>query len=145
MKKMNLQSIPRMSKNTGIQAEYALTYTLTGTYGEHDRVRFDMGSDIPAYDMSVKSTAFSLADARAINGETLEEKIEDYRERVASTSFAYVTKDLTNAYIMNLDEFCAFMMRWCYLCKESAKNSGLMKVRCLKESKRMLDWLEVRA
>lgn len=143
MKKIAVIEIPHTYANFGQYAEQALAYTLTGEIRTADRVPFDKDSDIPDFDMSVKSSGFTLASGRQNMGDTMEEKVNDFMARVHSTQFAYVSKNM-EAYIMNKVEFREFIMQFCYLGVDSQKNGGLRKVQCYKESKKMLAWLEVK-
>lgn len=140
MKTLALATIDRMYSNFGQHAEQALAYTLTGELRRHDDVLFYEGSDIPEFHMSVKAGGFTLASGRVNMGNTLEEKWADFRARTASSVFAFVTSEMV-AYLMTIDEFEAFVFAWCRLEQDSAKNGGLMKVRCRKESGKMLQWL----
>ena len=63
-----------------------------------------------------------------------------YAERVHSNMFAYVTLTGT-VYMMNIDEFKSFVYAFCRTERESEKNGGAMKIRCRKESAKMLRWL----
>lgn len=134
----------RYPKNFGAYAESVATFDAVGEFRKHDSVPFDKGSDIPELHASVKSARFTLVSANISNGETLQEKLDDYFARVASTLFIYVTKDLT-AYYMTATDFRAFLEAFTTLQRESAKNGGGLKVRAKSESKAMLRWLEARA
>ena len=141
MKTLTVTNIERTYSNFGHHAEQALAYTLTGEIRKHDSVPFFADSDIPEYHMSVKAGGFTLASGNLNRGDTFEEKWADFRSRVASTAFAFVTTGMV-AYIMNIDEFETFVFTFCKLEKESEKNGGLMKIRCKKESEKMLQWLQ---
>ena len=143
MTTIKIVEIERTYKNFGNHAEQALAYTLTGEMRKHDKVPFNVGSDIPEYHMSVKSSGFSLASANINFGETKAEKIADYFARVASTHVAYVAQDMM-AYVMDMVEFAEFLDNFTYLDRESEQNGGGLKVKCYKESKRMLKWLNER-
>ena len=134
-------NFPRNYPNFGQYAEQALTYTLTGEIRKPDRVPFDKDSDIPEYDMSVKSSGFTLASGRHNMGDTMEEKVNDFMARVHSKRFAYVSQSLV-AYIMDADEFRSFITSFCYMGTDSAKNGGMKKIQCKKESKKMIEWLD---
>lgn len=136
----NLADIERVYANWGNHCEQVLTFTLTGEMRKHDHVSFDKDSDIPEFDMSVKSDGFTLASAKVNHGETFDEKLDDYKMRVHSTKFAYVTLEMI-AYVMNLDEFEIFIRLFCYLDKESSKNGGGCKIKCRHETKKMRAWL----
>ena len=131
-------------RNFGEYAESVATFDAVGEIRRHDSVPFDKGSDIPEIHASVKSARFTLVSANISNGETLDEKLDDYFARVASSLFIYVTKDLT-AYYMTAIDFRAFLEVFTALERESEKNGGGMKVRAKSESKAMLRWLEARA
>lgn len=140
MTSMTVTDIARTYSNWGNHCEQALAYTLTGEIRAHDHVPFFADSDIPEYNMSVKASRFSLASAKVNHGDTFEEKLEDFRTRVHSDKFAYVTETMT-AYIMTLDEFITFVKMFCYLDRESSKNGGGYKIKCRAESQKMRDWL----
>lgn len=135
------KEIERTYANFGNHAEQALAYTLTGEIRKHDHIPFFMDSDIPEYGMSVKSSGFTLASAKVNIGETFDEKLNDFIERVHSVQFAYVAANMV-AYIMNLDEFVQFIRMFCYMDKESTRNGGGYKIKCRHESKKMVAWLE---
>ena len=92
---MKVATINRTYANWGAHCEQALAFTLTGEIRKHDHVPFDKDSDIPEYNMSVKSSGFTLASAKVNHGETFEEKVTDFFARVHSTIFAYVANDFT--------------------------------------------------
>lgn len=48
------------------------------------------------------------------------------------------------AYVMDMVEFAEFLDNFTYLDRESEQNGGGLKVKCYKESKRMLRWLNER-
>lgn len=124
-------------KNRGQQAEYALATTL-GISNKAGNLPFDKGSDIEELHMSVKSSHFSLASK--LVGDTLEEKINDYFDRVASDKFAYVTEE-NLAYIMDKSEFRNFLNEFGVLERASSKNGGHLLAKGRTESRRMREWL----
>lgn len=134
----------RYPHNFGAYAESVVAFDVIGKFVPHDSVPFDVDSDIPEIRASVKSPRFTLVSATLSRGETFEEKVNDYFERVASDLFVYVSKTL-KAYYMNADEFRDFIETFCGLERESEKNGGGMKIRARSESKAMLRWLEARA
>ena len=136
-------AIERTYKNFGNHAEQALAFTLTGEIRKHDKVAYDKGSDIPEFNMSVKSSGFSLMSARLCESEDFEEIIAQYMARSASTCVAYVAQNMV-AYVMNMKQFNEFLHRFCYLNRESTQNGGGVKVKMLKESKKVLAWLNER-
>lgn len=139
----HLATIERQYANWGRHCEQTLAYTLTGKIRKADHIPFDKDSDIPEFNMSVKSHRFTLASGNINHGDTLEEKIADFARRVHSTQFAYVTDDMT-AYIMDLDEFVLFISTFGYLTKESERNGGKLKVQCKHESRALIQWLKDR-
>ena len=141
METLKVKNINRQYANWGSHCEQALAYTLTGEVRPHGHARFDVESDIPEYHMSVKSSGFTLASAKATNGNTFEEKLADFMNRVQSERFAYVSLDFT-AYIMDKKTFERFVKTFCYLDRESTRNGGGTKIKCLKESKKMIAWLQ---
>lgn len=131
-----------ISHNAGINAEQSLRYFLHGYTTAHDNRRFDKASDID--NISVKSARFSLAQGGLLNGSDLETMVDDYFSRVHSTEFAYVTRCFI-VYIMNAEEFREFLMKFCYVARDSQKNGGKLKVRAKNEGMEMLLWFLERA
>ena len=84
----------RNYKSNGQHKEQALAYVLTGEVRKADKVPFYMGSDIPEYEMSVKSSKFSLMNGNACESQTFEGICEEFFAKVVSTKFAYVTNDM---------------------------------------------------
>lgn len=135
----------KMNKeNNGYWKERLVACQIGGEV-EHkkDKTPFYMDSDVRSLHMSVKSARFTLASGNINRGATLEEKIQDYIARTASTTVAYVTNDLL-VYIMTLDEFADFMRAFCKLEKDSTKNGGAYKVKCGHESAALIEWLQAR-
>lgn len=143
MTTIKVTEIERTYTNFGMHVEQCLAYMLTGEVRKHDRVPFYVDSDIPEFGISVKSSGFTLASANVNFGETKEEKIADYMARVVSKTVAYVTQDMV-AYMMNLEEFREFIEKFCYLGRESQAHGGGLKLKCYKESKKMLSWLNAK-
>ena len=48
------------------------------------------------------------------------------------------------AYVMNKSEFEEFLRTFAYMDRDSKKNGGLTKIKCRKESQKMLNWFEGR-
>ena len=143
MTTLTVTDIARTYSNWGNHCEQALAFTLTGEIRQHDHVPLYMDSDIPEYSMSVKSSGFTLASGKVNMGETFDEKLADFFGRVHSDKFAYVTVSMV-AYIMDRNEFEQFLRTFGYMDRDSQKNGGLLKVKCRKESKKMLNWFEAR-
>ena len=143
MTTMAINSVSTLS-NAGQARQQDLTYALTGEIRKPDSVPFDMDSDIPEFSISVKSSRFTLASASALSATTFDGQLNEFSERVHSEKFAYVTKD-NMVYIMDKVEFLDFCHEFCGWEQESKKNGGAYKVRCRKESKRMIKWLQAKA
>ena len=142
-----IANIPNVStkKNAGDRAEENFDYMLNGYISGKDSVGYDRGSDVThnGIGYSVKSSHFTLASAKLLIGDDMTAKLDFYFATVHSTKVAYVSKD-SNAYVMNMVEFREFLEVFGSLEKESEKNGGGLKVRCKAETKKMIEWLEVR-
>jgi len=117
------------------KAHRGLDYTTNPT------TSFDKGSDIESEHASVKSSGASLA---CLYGETKEEIIKEFFERVASEKFIYITmnEEQITEYEMNKNEFNEFVSEFGTLVKESGKE--VKKVRLKKTTNSMIKWLEGR-
>lgn len=135
-------AIERTYKNNGLHCEQMLAYTLTNEMRRHDICPFDKGSDIPEYHMSVKSSGATLASGHLMKATTYMEQIDEYFERTASTSFAYVAKNNV-AYVMDAEEFKAFLLAFSIFTRDSAKNGGQYKVRLRSESAKMMAYFAI--
>ena len=143
MTTMVINSIYNLS-NAGQARQQDLTYALTGQIRKPDSVPFDMDSDIPEFSIQVKCSRLTLASASALAATTVDGQLNEFSERVHSKKFAYVTKN-NMVYIMDKVEFLDFCHEFCGWEQESKKNGGAYKVRCRKESKRMIKWLQAKA
>ena len=139
MKVVKLMPIKRQYKNNGQHAEQLADYALTGQIRKADRVPFDKGSDIPELEASVKSARFTLAST--LKGETFEEQLEDYFARTASKVAVYVSLQLETAFVMDMEEFRAFIETFCKLQRSSSKNGGRQVIRMGTETKKVQEWL----
>ena len=137
MKTMTIKNISEYA-NFGQAAEQSLVYALTGEIRAHRDGRFWASSDIPEFNMSVKSDHFTLA--AKLQGDTMQDMVNDYFTRTESAAWAYVTREML-VYIMTALEFRAFIEAFGVVERESEKNGGGLKVRCKHESKKMLAWL----
>lgn len=127
--------------NHGQDAEQSLAYALCGEIRQHDNVRFDRGSDIPEFHMSVKSAKASICHGGSLKATDFDGMVDEFFERVASEKFAYVAKN-SIAYIMSKEMFKQFVKEFASIGRESKKNGGKQKLRLNSESKRMMAWLE---
>jgi len=108
---------------------------------------YDKDSDVNfgTRHISVKSSGFSLMAGSLCEGLTEFDAIWNlYETKAHSNEWCYVTADFTG-YFMNREEFKSFVYSFCTTEKESAKNGGAVKIRCRKETAKMLRWLEERA
>ena len=141
-------TITTTNKNNGDLLEWALCRYYKVNRSTHDNLRYDICSDLDTPDgkhISIKASGFTLMSGTLCEGRTTFEGILNlYSEKVHSNTFAYITKDFV-VYEMNLTEFRAFLCTFGRVERESSKNHGLMKIRCRKESKKMLRWLSERA
>lgn len=122
----------------------AATYNIVRT--KHDSDSCAVNSDVVAGDkrISVKSARFSLLSASLCTGMTEFDEIWNHFVEIDNANtYAYVTEEF-KVYEMNLDEFKAFVYRFCKLDRESSKNGGGIKIRCGHETKALLKWLEER-
>lgn len=126
----------------GINKEQCLDYHLNGRHGKHDNLKWNEGSDIPEQKMSVKSAKFSLCAGGQLQGNDINEMITDFFNRVASTVFAYVTKNY-EVYEMNATEFKEFLEQFGYLSYESGHHDKI-KIKAKSESKMMIEWFKTR-
>ena len=97
---------------------------------------FDKGSDIEEYNTSVKSSGATISP---IKGDTLEGIMTEYFERVYSDNWDYVTlvDEEVIVYNMEKEEFMEFV-------REFGRINTRKVVRLIKESGRMIRWLEER-
>ena len=140
----SFQISPIDAKNAGDAREWALCNHYGVERVKHDSLPYDKASDLSAEGMniSIKASGFSLMAGTLCEGRDTFDGIWDlFAERVHSDTFAYVTSDWT-CYMMNLGEFDRFVHEFGSLERESSKNGGATKIRCRKESKKMLKWLE---
>ena len=106
---------------------------------------FDKGCDIPELNRSVKSKGFTLTDRYL--GETKEQIINAYMEKVVATTFAYCMIDITTntlrVYVMDKAQFKTFLMLFGTL-ERNSKN-GNKKLRVKHETSKLIKWLEQNA
>lgn len=106
------------------------------TFEKDANTPFDKGSDIEETNTSVKSSGATISP---ITGETVEEILKEYFERVHSTNWDYVTivDETLIVYNMNVNEFKEFV-------EEFGRVNERKVVRLKKESSKMIKWLEDR-
>lgn len=131
------------ARNEGDAREWSFCAYMGQERTIHDSKAYDKDSDCCVGDMhySVKSSAFSLMSGSLCEGLTDFDDIWNlYERKTHSNRVVYIDANYT-AYIMDLSEFKRFVYAFCKLEKESEKNGGAMKIRCRKESGKMLKWL----
>lgn len=140
------QLIEKTAKNAGDAREWSVCNHFGQERTAHDAKAYDVASDCETADhgYSVKASAFTLMSGNLCEGKTDFEDIWNlFASRVHSDRFIYVTTAWVG-YEMNLTEFCEFVHTFCFCERESAKNGGATKIRCRKESSKMIRWLEER-
>lgn len=121
------------SKNHGINAEQSIIYALTGELKtKHDNMRYDNGTDCLNY--QIKSARATVCKGNDITTHVNAER---------ASEFIYGTNDGT-AYVMNANEYIAFVEMFGTLTRESGKNGGAEKIRLKHETKAMTEWLAAR-
>lgn len=136
MEKLALTRVSTARKQAD-RKEDDFRYAMTGICThKHDSVEFSKGADV--LDYSIKTSHASLPST--LKGETIADKLNDMYKRDYAKKYVYIS-DNNDAYIMNKREFTAFVTEFGRLERDSQKNGGGMKVRLLRESSRMLAWL----
>lgn len=137
----------RLAARVSDAAEWALCAEYGIKRAKHDSSAYDRDSDVNAGEVriSVKTSAFTLMAGSLCEGlEDFDSIWNLYERRVHSNMFAYVTLD-GYCYMMDIAEFKSFVYQFCKTERESAKNGGAVKIRCRKESGKMLAWLAAQA
>lgn len=136
MEKLALTRVSTARKQAD-RKEDDFRYAMTGiATHKHDSVEFSKSADV--LDYSIKTSHASLPST--LKGETIADKLNDMYKRDYANKYVYIS-DNNDAYIMNRREFTAFVTEFGRLERDSQKNGGNMKVRLLRESSRMLAWL----
>lgn len=123
--------------NIGHDAEQSVAYRLTGELRKAGNTDFDEGSDIPEFELSVKSFHFTLT-SKELAGGSYEEMANDFFRRCPSKWFAYVTKDGI-VYIMTPTEFRQFLDLFHEM---DTSSKGFRVIRGKREPKAMMQWLD---
>ena len=131
MRKIYLKEIFRRYKNNGQHAEQVFRYTLTGEIVKADNKPFTAGGDCGIY--QVKSARATICKGTDLDSHIAMDGAEMY---------AYVIADFSTAYIMNPDEYKAFVNEFGTVTKDSSKNGGAEKLRLGHETRAMRDYLE---
>ena len=148
MKAVNLMRFaPANVKNAGIRREWTVCAYEGIKRESHDHTAYDKDSDVNvgSRHISIKASKFTLMSGSLCEGETEFDAIWNlYSRKCHSNEWCYMTENFT-AYYMSKEEFKQFVYEFCTTEKESAKNGGQVKIRCRKETKKMVEWLEARA
>ena len=141
---MTIKQLVKISTGKpGDAREWAVCADMGVARSKHDSSAYDKNSDCVAGDMriSVKSSNFTLMSGGLCEGLEAFDDIWNLYERKTHSNFvAYVSKDFV-MYLMTIAEFKKFVYTFCYVEHESAKNGGAAKIRCRKESGKMIKWL----
>lgn len=133
-------------KNEGDKREWAVCAYYGITRTTHDGKAYNKASDVDTGNkrISVKSSQCTLMSGSLCRGcSTFEGIWRRYRKQAHSEYTAYVTEDFY-VYEMDMDEFSKFVHTFGRLGHESTSKGGELKMRVLKESKKMVKWLEER-
>ena len=124
--------------NAGDFAEIALKHALGLPAVKDGNGDFRKVSDIPSLCMSVKSSRGTLTSVKL--GNSFNEVISNFFPVCASNRFAWVVliDGMIHAYIMNADEFKAFIMKW------GGYDADRHVIRFKITSAKMIAWLESR-
>ena len=131
------------ASNAGIAREHDLCHYFGIERTTHDSSDYRSNSDINigTRHISVKASGFTLMSGNMCNGYSEFDDIWNlYKNTTHSNEFAYISTEY-RVYEMNITEFEAFIRTFGRVEKESAKNGGKSKIRCRKETKAMIEWL----
>ncbi len=142
-----LEYAPKQLVANGDSREWAVCAYYGIDRISHDHTTYAAGSDTNVGDLhiSVKSSGFTLMSGYLCKGlKTFDEIWKLYKSTTHSNRVGYVDKEF-NLFLMNIEEFEEFLYTFGRIERESAKNGGGLKIRCRKESQKMLRWLNARA
>ena len=148
MTAINLASFaPDNVKNNGIRREWTVCAYAGIERTTHAHAPYDKDSDVNVGNrhISIKASKFTLMSGTLCEGKSEFNDIwELYSTEAHSNEWCYMTEAYT-AYFMGKEEFKQFVYEFCHVEKDSEKNGGHYKIRCAKETQKMLQWLEARA
>ena len=127
----------------GDAKEWAVCAYMGVSREKHDSGAYDKDSDCNCGELhiSVKSSAFSLMSGSLCEGrEDFDGIWKVYERNTHSNRFAYVSHDFV-MFLMDIHEFKKFVYSFCRVEHESKSHGGAAKIRCRKESAKMLKWL----
>lgn len=98
--------------NAGEFMECAIKWAFGYAAHKDANARYDVASDIPELNASVKSSKASLTNMPLAS--SFEESVDVYFANVHSTCFIYgaITDSILNVYMMDADTFRQFMYHW---------------------------------
>lgn len=121
--------------------EDAFRYALTGKcLHTHDSIPYTQGGDV--LDYAVKTSHASLPSN--LLGDSISDKVDYMFANDKANKYVYISNNYI-AYIMQPQQFKAFVLAFGRLERDSKKNGGNIKVRLLRESNKMLAWLNTQA
>ena len=129
--------------NAGIAREHDLCHYFGIERTTHDNSDYRTNSDINIGNrhISVKASGFTLMSGNMCNGYN---EFDDiwmlYKNTTHSNEFAYISTEY-RVYEMDIIEFETFLRIFGRVERESTKNGGKSKIRCKKETKAMIEWL----
>lgn len=128
-------------KNSGEFLESVAKHHRGLDYLVNPTTSWDTGSDIESEHASIKSSKASLG---RLYGNTMEEILEEYFSKVASTKWIYMIQidDKVVEYHMNASEFREFTEKFGRLGIESGSHK--QKIKFLATSSKTVAWLEER-
>ena len=131
-------------KNEGDCREWAVCRYFGIERVSHDHSDYIHHSDVElpnGMNISVKSKDFSLMGGTLCKGcQTFEGIWRRYYKNCHSNLWIYVSNEWIG-YVMNKKEFSKFVHTFGRLARESKSKGGGLKIRNLKQSQRMIAWL----
>lgn len=129
--------------NRGQHKQQVLVFDLTGEVRRADKVPYNVGSDLPELNMSIKSERFTLMSANLCKSQDKRKIVKQFFAECISELFAYVCVDCKTVYIMTPSEFRTFINKFCKMERESGVKRK--KLRMGYETQTVMQWLEKRA
>lgn len=123
--------------NNGEFIECAVKWALGYAASKDANARYDVASDIPELNASVKSSKASLTNMRL--ADSFDESVKTYFANVHSTTFIYgaITDETLNVYEMDAVTFKSFIYNWA---SPSLNDRGVIRFKST--SGKMIQWLE---
>ena len=120
--------------NMGAFIEIQLGHILTGEIRRPDSTKYNEGSDVPEFNLSIKSKHFTLANDLPAD---IEESLKTFFKNVVSKTFAYarIFDNKIIVFYMDKAEFYSF-------CKQFCKVESDGKTRGPRAVSKVSAWLE---